>query len=855
MGRDQIRHFLYRRILCTSNNHRNVSTKFLWSTIFTTLIVAKTERKKDSGEPKKDAISPHFLISKETDNGTGATTSKPQSILIARECIRSEMSDMNELAGWREEHRRTPSQGSRALSGGARSVHSGSWADCVLGGTQKFSDATTVSDRVPEITANKDRKHAAHLRITKRILSQKQAIKAKEGSNLPVDDPRSCQAQQLIEDQKRLSGFRASRYTGREDTLVNSASNALSTMQAKAGGDDRSRMKGTNRSQLMSKSLGKSAHTVSAGDGGHDDVGTQNFKAGLRFIDEGDYESAKVYFLSCLKWRYTKLGQDHIDVCLAREQLGNVMVRLGEVEEAHWQYLLSLQVMLVRLGKQNFNVVRITISLGDVYFNSGSYGRALKHYEKCLCYRAKQLGHSYDDMANICVERCVRTHMALGRCALQNNELDMTLFHCREVLWLSRLILRGNNTSSIIPISGNEDKDIESAMMTILEEITEHKNIVGGIKLNEVKCSYLTELMQLLVANKAKFTGEDIATVIEKIAFVHYKKNELENVHKCYQEKLEFMNKELPQERVDLADTSYALGNISTRLGYHTEAIDFFSYSLATYKQLGRKGTGKGKVAAVLSCLCKCHLAVKNLTVVLQLYQEYLETGSCGDAAEVLSTMGLIFCKLYDLPNAIRCYMKCLKADSMYGSDTEKEDNFVHMIKSLQVIFLTGKNFGHDLFCYEKVRDTKEMKTIVHNLALTQLERFGSQNSRRLLQDLQKYVYDDDRMEKVDLSIVFLYMGNVLFRRCHYSESVRYYEQCLCLNDYLSGVHPQDLVDLLTNIGTAYFKVGESDKSYLYFKRALQELENAHVYDKKGPADSPLSTKYLSHLLQEAKTE
>ena len=119
---------------------------------------------------------------------------------------------------------------------------------------------------------------------------------------------------------------------------------------------------------------------------------------GVVYYDEGDFEGARTFFASALKMRFQMHGQASIDTCLAQEKLGDTLVKLDKIEEAHWQYLMAFRgLQQCNLPKDNPHTSRILVSLGDVFFSAADYSRALKYYEKSIrfCVESNRSDVSY----------------------------------------------------------------------------------------------------------------------------------------------------------------------------------------------------------------------------------------------------------------------------------------------------------------------------------------------------------------------------------------------------------------------------------------------------------------------------
>ena len=100
-------------------------------------------------------------------------------------------------------------------------------------------------------------------------------------------------------------------------------------------------------------------------------------------------------------------------------------------------------------------------------------------------------------------------------------------------------------------------------------------------------------------------------------------------------------------------------------------------------------------------------------------------------------------------------------------------------------------------------------------------------------------------------------MGNILLRRNRYRESIVYYEKCIA-SFTEEGRDANDYVDLLTNLGTAYLRNGDHDKSFNHFRSALREVKRARRRSSNSNSsleDEVDGLNYFSSLLQRARDQ
>lgn len=154
---------------------------------------------------------------------------------------------------------------------------------------------------------------------------------------------------------------------------------------------------------------------------------------GMVYYNQGDFEGARSCFASALKMRFQLHGQSSLDTCLTQEKLGDTLVKLDKIEEAHWQYLMAFRgLQQCNLPKDNPHTARILVSLGDVFFSAADYSRALKYYEKSIRFHAET---NSDDVCGGLM-KCALANESMAKNDWVKGEVDMCRFHVRELLWL-----------------------------------------------------------------------------------------------------------------------------------------------------------------------------------------------------------------------------------------------------------------------------------------------------------------------------------------------------------------------------------------------------------------------------------
>lgn len=548
------------------------------------------------------------------------------------------------------------------------------------------------------------------------------------------------------------------------------------------------------------------------------------FEAGIRHFEAGEFPEAKACFLATLKKRVSNFGLSHVETCLAQEKLADTLVKLGFVEEAYWRYQLALRNMVPQPRRNHAHISRVLLSLGNLYFEAGNYARALRFYEKSVAIRMDSQDEDPVEVVNS-VRQAVRVHDALAANSLDSLDSIMALFHVREVLWHLRLVPLGLRAAVW---NGNNfhrfERDAASSTSST------HLDSTSEIDSSGRPFSYVMEAIRLLKMKGADGTNDEITSVLDSIASIYIGKNETDKARQCYKEKLDFMRTYLREEHKTIANTYYDLGNVCTKMGDHNNATEYFSRALRVQRKVYSQYDDK--VGLVLRSLAASYIATSNYTVALRYYGQYLDFSTGDDEMEVLSIMGIVYSKLYRLSESLNCYVEALQIESM---DHDESDTLVEVVDSLRNVFLSPRKFSRQTNCNEIAMDFQDMKIVLHNLGLAHLQRRFSVREETYLEEvIGLLLNDEDSKQKVDFSRVLGCMGNILFRRCRYKEAIQYYDKFLNTQDPSEFVRQPDMIEILTNIGTAYLKIDAHEKSLVNFTRALEEMEAAHLDKSSG---------------------
>jgi len=148
----------------------------------------------------------------------------------------------------------------------------------------------------------------------------------------------------------------------------------------------------------------------------HPDVAISYDNLGEAYLSKGEFDRGIEYHEKSLKIQLAKLGQDHPDVARSYNHLGFAYLTRGEFDRGIEYLEKSLEIMLAKLGQGHPSVVRQYGILGSAYLSKGELDRGIEYLEKSLEIMLAKLGQDYPAVAV--------TYNDLGSAYLSKGEFD-----------------------------------------------------------------------------------------------------------------------------------------------------------------------------------------------------------------------------------------------------------------------------------------------------------------------------------------------------------------------------------------------------------------------------------------------
>ena len=158
----------------------------------------------------------------------------------------------------------------------------------------------------------------------------------------------------------------------------------------------------------------------------HPDVAISYNNLGEAYLSKGEFDRGIEYHEKSLKIQLAKLGQDHPDVARSYNHLGFAYLTRGEFDRGIEYLEKSLEIMLAKLGQDHPDVAVTYSHLGIAHLDKGENDRAFEYLEKALKIRLEKLGQDHLDVA--------KSYNSLGSAYLTRGEFDRGIEYLEKSL-------------------------------------------------------------------------------------------------------------------------------------------------------------------------------------------------------------------------------------------------------------------------------------------------------------------------------------------------------------------------------------------------------------------------------------
>ena len=180
----------------------------------------------------------------------------------------------------------------------------------------------------------------------------------------------------------------------------------------------------------------------------HSDVAIIYTHLGDIHLRLGDIEQAKEYQERALAILVKRLGPDHPDVATAYSQLSDKHLRLGYIQQAKEYQERALAILVKRLGPDHPDVATAYSQLSDKHLRLGYIQQAKEYQERALAILVKRLGPDHPDVATA-YSQLSDKHLRLGYIQQAKEYKDRA-----HAIWVRKLGLDHNEVAYLYTYLG-----------------------------------------------------------------------------------------------------------------------------------------------------------------------------------------------------------------------------------------------------------------------------------------------------------------------------------------------------------------------------------------------------------------
>ena len=136
-------------------------------------------------------------------------------------------------------------------------------------------------------------------------------------------------------------------------------------------------------------------------------------KFGMICTDNCEFRIAQKYYENALSMHLKHFSPDHTDVAIIYTHLGDIHLRLGDIEQARKYQERALVIFLKKLGPDHTDIATIYSELGVTHLRLGNIKQAKEYQERALAIWLNRLDPDHTDEATAYSELGV-IHLRLG---------------------------------------------------------------------------------------------------------------------------------------------------------------------------------------------------------------------------------------------------------------------------------------------------------------------------------------------------------------------------------------------------------------------------------------------------------
>lgn len=320
-------------------------------------------------------------------------------------------------------------------------------------------------------------------------------------------------------------------------------------------------------------------------------------------------------------------------------RMGSLYYKLGDVDEELKMYQEAKKVYENAYGKNHPYVAGTLKNIGMVLAERGEYESAMENFEEA---RRIYLDFNRDNEMNRDVASAVS---CMGNVNNRMGELDSALDHYTQALRIYTSLREEEQATNIDSSADAFSADV-AATLKIIGVVHSKK---GDIKKATESFEAAIALLKSSKIDSTRTGKETTASILSRIAGLHFKKGEFDNAMKYYRQAYDLTVELRGTNHPEVASILHYIGGIHHKHRDYSEAMTCYQEAVRIYHST--LGTGNAAAAATLVCIGSIHYKQRNLDSAMMFYREALRLNrdTYGlhhpDVAPTLKSIGTILTK------------------------------------------------------------------------------------------------------------------------------------------------------------------------------------------------------------------
>lgn len=357
-------------------------------------------------------------------------------------------------------------------------------------------------------------------------------------------------------------------------------------------------------------------------------------------MPSGESEEALDALDTCLRLRKCTLGENHLDVGTAWNNIGRVKFQRGDYTDAMVAYQHALRIRQAILG-ESIEVAATIFNMAQAHHQLAEISEALSLYEKFLGMAKIYFGQYHRDVATVMT--------CIGQIHHENKSHKEALSAYTEALRVGRI-----------------------ALGHLHPEIAVTLNKIGNLhyELGDLEAALEVYQQGLAVEQAVLEVGNsNVLVTMTNIAEIYKQRSEFSNALKYYMQIYDFHKKYNNENRQEIANTLSGIGFVHHQMGDYTAALEFNQECLRIRRDLN--GDISEDVAVTLThialVLLKMDMYEMALEVLLESYKirKTFETDDTRDIAFTLYNIAMIYHHRGNYEHALLFYRETARVEQL----------------------------------------------------------------------------------------------------------------------------------------------------------------------------------------------